>query len=96
MNQISRSLDQFYTKSEYAKSFITKINSIKDLNQYEIHLEPSAGTGSFYNNLDIFKQIDFNKVKYNTAGNPSISPSELVELFVTKAIELKYIDKNTK
>ena len=95
MNQISRSLDQFYTKSEYAKSFITKINSINDFKHY------SSSSNYFIKAhhdfvLDIFKQIDFNKVKYNTAGNPSISPSELVELFVTKAIELKYIDKNTK
>lgn len=31
--------------------------------------------------LDVFRQIDFNEVKHNTAGFPSISPSELVHLF---------------
>ena len=40
--------------------------------------------------LDVFKEIDFESVKYNTAGNPSISPSELVELFVDKANIMGY------
>ncbi len=35
--------------------------------------------------LPIFQQIDFDTVKFNTAGNPSVSPSELVQLFVTQA-----------
>jgi predicted RNA methylase len=35
--------------------------------------------------LDIFKAVDFNRVKHNTAGNPSISPSELCELFIDTA-----------
>jgi len=30
---------------------------------------------------NIFKRIDFSIVKYNTAGNPSISPSELYQLY---------------
>lgn len=38
--------------------------------------------------LDVFKQIDFDEVRTNTAGNPSISPSELVEMWVSKATEL--------
>lgn len=29
----------------------------------------------------IFKSIDFTLVKYNTAGNPSVSPSELYQLY---------------
>lgn len=32
--------------------------------------------------LEIFKSVNFEDVKYNTAGNPSISPSELIELFI--------------
>lgn len=35
--------------------------------------------------LDIFKQINFETVKFNTAGNPSVSPSEMVELWVEEA-----------
>jgi hypothetical protein len=40
--------------------------------------------------LDVFKKIDFNKVKSNTAGNPSISLNELVMLFIETANELNY------
>ena len=40
--------------------------------------------------LEIFKQVNFEVVKYNTAGNPSISPSELVELWLDKANEMGY------
>lgn len=35
--------------------------------------------------LTIFKEIDFTVVKFNTAGNPSISPGELVSLWVEAA-----------
>jgi len=35
--------------------------------------------------LDIFKSLDYSDIKHNTAGNPSISPSELVELFLAEA-----------
>lgn len=31
--------------------------------------------------LSIFNKIDYNSVKYNTAGNPSISKNELIELY---------------
>jgi hypothetical protein len=37
------------------------------------------------NCLDIFKSLNYEDLKYNTAGNPSISPSELVELFFDEA-----------
>lgn len=37
--------------------------------------------------LPVFQQVDFNQVKFNTAGNPSVSPSELIELWVAKATE---------
>lgn len=33
------------------------------------------------NTLAIFQSLDYENLKYNTAGNPSISPGELVELF---------------
>ena len=35
--------------------------------------------------LDAFMRIDFENVKNNTAGNPSISPGELLSLWVEQA-----------
>lgn len=41
--------------------------------------------------LDIFKQLDFEDIKHNTAKNPSISPSELVERWQIKAKEIGFL-----
>jgi hypothetical protein len=38
------------------------------------------------NVLSIFQKVNFDTVKFNTAGNPSVSPSELIELWVAEAI----------
>lgn len=35
--------------------------------------------------LEVFQELDFDKVKYNTAGNPSVSPSEMLELWKASA-----------
>jgi hypothetical protein len=35
--------------------------------------------------LPVFEKVDFDTVKFNTAGNPSVSPSELIELWVAEA-----------
>lgn len=35
--------------------------------------------------LTVFQTINFDTVKFNTVGNPSIAPGELVELFITAA-----------
>lgn len=53
----SRKLDQFYTDPAYAKKFLNTISQHVDLLQYDCLLEPSAGTGSFYNLLDTNKRI---------------------------------------
>ena len=53
----SRKLDQFYTDPVYAEQFLIKIGQTVDLDQYDHLLEPSAGTGSFYNLLDTNKRI---------------------------------------
>ena len=53
----SRELDQFYTKPEYAKDFFNCISQTVDLDQFDHILEPSAGTGSFYNLLDVQRRI---------------------------------------
>jgi predicted RNA methylase len=53
----SRKLDQFYTDPVYAEQFLIKIGQTVDLDQFDHLLEPSAGTGSFYNLLDTNKRI---------------------------------------
>lgn len=53
----SRELDQFYTNPEYARTFLDRISNTVDLSRYDHLLEPSAGTGSFYNLLDPQKRI---------------------------------------
>lgn len=46
------SLDQFYTKNDVAKKCFDKLAETILLENYDILLEPSAGTGSFFNLLD--------------------------------------------
>jgi predicted RNA methylase len=53
----SRKLDQFYTNPKYAATFLSTIAHTVDLNKADILLEPSAGTGSFYNLLDATRRI---------------------------------------
>ena len=53
----SRKLDQFYTDPAYAQQFLATISNAVDLGQYDHLLEPSAGTGSFYNLLDTKRRI---------------------------------------
>lgn len=53
----SRKLDQFYTDPVYARQFLNTIAQTVDLDSYDHLLEPSAGTGSFYNLLDAKKRI---------------------------------------
>lgn len=56
-DQKAKDLDQFYTDPSYASIFLDKIKSIVNFDQYDIILEPSAGTGSFFNLLDNKKRI---------------------------------------
>ena len=53
----SRKLDQFYTDPAYARQFFKTISKTVNLNEYDHLLEPSAGTGSFYNLLDPSRRI---------------------------------------
>jgi hypothetical protein len=50
------SLDQFYTREEVSKECYDIFKKNIDINEYDIILEPSAGTGSFYKLLDINKR----------------------------------------
>lgn len=51
-NKNSTLLDQYYTSSTLASYFMDKIKSILPYSKYDILLEPSAGTGSFFSLLD--------------------------------------------
>jgi predicted RNA methylase len=53
----SRKLDQFYTDPAYAQQFLNTVAQTVDLDTYDHVLEPSAGTGSFYNLLDSKQRI---------------------------------------
>lgn len=51
------SLDQFYTTNECAKKYYDIFVSNVDIDDYDIILEPSAGTGSFYKLIPSHKRI---------------------------------------
>lgn len=53
----SRKLDQFYTDPAYAQQFLDTVKQHIDFKEFDHVLEPSAGTGSFYNLLDKKKRI---------------------------------------
>ena len=59
MEDISKQnkLDQFYTNKDIALRCYIELNEIIKLNKYDKHLEPSAGTGSFFNIMDNTKKI---------------------------------------
>jgi len=50
-------LDQFYTKPDVAKGCYDKLSKHINVDNYDVHLEPSAGNGSFYNIMDDDKKI---------------------------------------
>lgn len=53
----TRRLDQFYTNPNYAKHFFEVIGQTVDIASYEWIVEPSAGTGSFFELLDPQRRI---------------------------------------
>jgi len=50
-------LDQFYTNTDIASKCYNKLIQKININDYDIHLEPSAGKGSFFNIMDNTKKI---------------------------------------
>jgi len=50
-------LDQFYTNKNIALKCYNKLTELIDINDYDIHLEPSAGSGSFFDIMDNNKKI---------------------------------------
>ena len=53
----ARQLDQFYTNPKIAKECIDRLNELYPLAHGDVLLEPSAGSGAFYNLLDKDKRI---------------------------------------
>ena len=53
----SRDLDQFYTDPKYANIFFNTVQKYLDLSNFDLLLEPSAGSGSFYNLMDEHRRI---------------------------------------
>tara|TARA_B100001142_G_C14303467_1_gene643814 strand:- start:389 stop:1222 length:834 start_codon:yes stop_codon:yes gene_type:complete len=53
----SNGLDQFYTNPDIALECYDTLQKTIDMNKYDIHLEPSAGSGSFYDIMDENKRV---------------------------------------
>ena len=52
-------LDQFYTNKDIALKCYNKLTELINIDEFDIHLEPSAGSGSFFNIMDETKKIGF-------------------------------------
>lgn len=50
-------LDKFYTVPAYSKKCIDKVFSLYNVNDFDLVVEPSAGAGSFYNQIPTDKKI---------------------------------------
>lgn len=50
-------LDQFYTIDHVAKQCLSTLSKHINIDEYDYHLEPSAGTGAFYKYLSSTKRI---------------------------------------
>lgn len=50
-------MDQFYTTEKVAKKCMRILNVYVDLDDYDIHLEPNAGTCSFFDLMDEEKRV---------------------------------------
>lgn len=55
--QNENGLDQFYTNKDVAAKCYHKLTELINVNEFDIHLEPSAGSGSFLNIMDETKKI---------------------------------------
>ena len=55
--QNENGLDQFYTNKNIAPKCYNKLGELINLDDFDIHLEPSAGTGSFFNIMDNTKKL---------------------------------------
>jgi len=51
-------LDKFYTIPIYSKICIDKVFELYDKYKFDLIVEPSAGNGSFYNQIDYEKKLE--------------------------------------
>ena len=50
-------LDKFYTVASYSKRCIDKVFELYDKSKFDLVVEPSAGNGSFFNQIDFSNKI---------------------------------------
>lgn len=51
-NTREQGLDKFYTKKNISKMCIETLSNIYDINSFDLIIEPSAGNGSFYDQIE--------------------------------------------
>jgi hypothetical protein len=56
-NSSAATLDQYYTDPKFAAHFLNEVKRTINYDDFNYYLEPSAGSGSFYNLLDPVKRI---------------------------------------
>lgn len=57
MTKSKKELDKFYTHPDIAKKFVEKINTLDNLNEFDMIIEPSAGCGNILKFLPENKSI---------------------------------------
>ena len=55
--QNENGLDQFYTNKDVALKCYDKLTELINMDDFDVHLEPSAGSGSFFNIMDNTKKL---------------------------------------
>jgi hypothetical protein len=55
--QNENGMDQFYTNKDIALKCYNKLTGLINLNDFDIHFEPSAGSGSFFNIMNEIKKL---------------------------------------
>lgn len=58
-------LDKFYTNCDYSKLCINKVFELYDKHSFDLIIEPSAGNGSFYNQLNTSNKIGIDLLPEN-------------------------------
>lgn len=53
----NQKLDKFYTNPNYAENCINKVFELYNINSFDLIIEPSAGNGSFLNQLNTLNKI---------------------------------------
>ena len=56
-NQNEKGVDQFFTNKDIALKCYNTLTELLNVNEFDVHLEPSAGSGSFFNIMDDTRRI---------------------------------------